>query len=86
MTHISKAVVYIGNTDDIYCGFTVGKVYKVLNYNTEDNYIGVYDDDGGYGYIKNGAFHKFGMHKDDQDFVTDSEFAVMTPSDDKNHI
>lgn len=77
MARTSKAV-YLGNIGNEDCGFTVGKEYDVHNYETEDNYIGAFGDDGGYRHIKNGAFHKFGLLDDDH-FVTETECAV-TPT------
>ncbi|QXV76136.1 hypothetical protein bas01_0005 [Escherichia phage AugustePiccard] len=81
MTKKSKAV-YLGNTEGEYYGFTVGNEYDVHNYETEDNFIGTFGDDGGYRHIKNGAFHKFEL-LEDYDFVTESECAVMPLSSDK---
>lgn len=80
MMNTSKAV-YIGNTDDKYCGFTVGKKYDVRNYE-DDNYIGAFGDDGAYRHIKNGEFHKFRII-DGGDFVTENECAVKDSRDDK---
>lgn len=80
MMNTSKAV-YLGNTDDKYWGFTVGKKYDVRNYQ-DDNYISVFGDDGGYRHIKNGEFHKFRII-DVDDFVTENECAVKESRDDK---
>lgn len=67
--------VYLGNTDEEYCGFTVGKEYEVDIYNYENDYIATFDDDGVCRHVKNGAFHKFGL-PNDGDFVTETECAV----------
>lgn len=75
MTTKSKAV-YLGNTDGEYCGFTVGKEYEVYIYDAEDGYMCAIADDGGYRYINNGAFHKFGIH-DDEDLVNEAECSCV---------
>lgn len=71
MARTSKAV-YLGNTDDEYCGFTVGKEYDVHNYESEDNHIGAFADDGRYRSIKNGGFHKFEILDESDCFVTET--------------
>lgn len=83
MARTSKAV-YLGNIGNEYCGFTVGKEYDVHNYETRYNYIGVFGDDGGFRHIRNGAFHEFDIREDGEGFVTETECAVMPPSEDKN--
>ncbi|APU93236.1 virion structural protein [Escherichia phage vB_EcoS-IME253] len=57
MARTSKAV-YLGNNDDVYYGFTVGKEYEIVSY-TDDDLILIVDDDGECRGINNGAFHKF---------------------------
>ncbi|CAJ42226.1 virion structural protein [Escherichia phage Rtp] len=57
MARTSKAV-YLGNNDDVYYGFTVGKEYEIVSY-TGDDLILIADDDGECRGINNGAFHKF---------------------------
>ena len=85
MTTIYSKALYLGNIDNEDCGFTVGKKYRVNRFDTEDeNYFWCVDDHDGYRYIKNGEFHKFKLSDDDDHFVTETECAVMPPSDDKN--
>ncbi|QGH76704.1 hypothetical protein [Escherichia phage BEK3] len=79
----TSKVVYLGSNTGECGGFTVGKEYKAYNYNTEYNYISTYDDKGSYRQIKNGAFHHFKLHDEDDHFVTETECAVMQPSEDK---
>lgn len=80
MTIDSKAL-YLGNTKNEDCGFTVGKEYKIHDFGS--GYIGVYDDNGYYRYIDNGAFQKFKTHDEHGYFVTKTECAVMLPGHDK---
>lgn len=82
MEKFSNAV-YLGNTDGEYCGFTVGKEYAVHNYDTEDNYIAAFGDDGGYRQIKNGAFHLFMINGEFDGFVTETECEVRATHNDK---
>lgn len=79
----TSKVVYLGNTDYEYHGFTVGKEYKAHNYNTEDNYISTYDDNGSHRRINNGTFHKFILLDDDEGLVNETDCAVAAPDNDK---
>ena len=81
MTTIHSKALYLGNTNNKDCGFTVYKEYDI--YDFEDGYIGAYDDNDSYLYFKNGAFHKFKLHDGDIYFITETQCAVMPPSDDK---
>lgn len=83
MARTSKAV-YLGNTGNEYCGFTVGKEYDIHNYETGDNYIGAFGDDGGFHHIKNGAFHQFDIREGGEGFVTENEHEVVSSGVDKN--
>ena len=80
MTTKSKAV-YLGNTDGDYCGFTVGKEYDVCDF--EGRFIELCDDNDNHRWVKNGALHEFDLLGVDDSFVTETECAVMPPSDDK---
>lgn len=66
MTTIDLKALYLGNTDNEYCGFTVGKEYKIHDLGEGD--IAAYDDNGVYRYIKNGAFHEFKPSGEDDHF------------------
>lgn len=72
--------VYLGNTNDEYGGFTVDKEYEIHDF--VDGYVGVYDDNVSYRYIKNGEFHKFGFLSED-DFVNETECAATATRKDK---
>lgn len=81
MARTSKAV-YLGNTHDEYCGFTVGKEYEIEQY-TNDVLILVVDDDGECRGINNGAFHKFWINEKFDSFVTETECRIKVPAGDK---
>lgn len=78
MARTSKAV-YLGNIGNEYCGFTVGKEYDVRNYETGDNYIGAFGDDGGFRHIRNGAFHEFDIREEGEGFVTETSGVDKNP-------
>lgn len=82
MTTIDSKALYLGNIGNEDCGFTVGKEYKLNDFGEGD--FGTYDDYGVYRYIKNGEFHKFKLHCEDEYFATETECAVMPLSDDKS--
>lgn len=66
---INSKVLYLGNTDNEDCGFTPGNEYDAYDFG--DGYIGVYDNNDVYRYIKNGAFHKFDIERDRSGITTD---------------
>lgn len=80
---INPELLYLGNDDEEYCGFTVGNKYKALRYNTEDSYIMAFDDNSACRHIINGVFHKFKILDDDDDFVIENESSCMASVGDK---
>lgn len=58
-------VVYLGNTEGEYYGFTVGRNYDALHYGNDN--IWVVDDDFCHRNIKNGEFHKFDIADENQE-------------------
>ena len=85
MATIYSKALYLGNIDNEYCGFTVGKKYRVSRFDTDDeNYFWCVDDHDGYRYIKNGEFHKFDIREEGEGFVTETEHEVVSSGVDKN--
>ena len=72
---------FTGSVNGKHPGFTVGKQYDIKDYG--DDYISTYDDDGCYRAVENGAFHKFVIHKESQDFVTETERSSIASVGDK---
>ena len=74
MTIIYSKALYLGNIGNEDYGFTVGKEYKI--YDFEDGYILTRDNNGAYCYINNGKFHKFDIREKVEGFVTENECAA----------